>query len=294
MENIPVLFPNYKVELIMVNDGSPDNSYAVMKEYQKQYPDTIKIASFTRNFGQIFAVEYGMQMAKGDVVGVISADLQDPFELFAEMLSYWEDGYELIYGVRSKRKERGSIFSKVAHSLINKLVSKNYPKGGFDFFVMDKSVVGQFLSVNERNGNPQVLMLWFGFKSKGIPYERKTREIGKSGYNFSRKLKIFIDTFITNTYFPLKAMSVIGALSAFAAFVYIIYLIIALIINGGSVVQGWATIVSLIAFFSGLILISLGIIGEYLWRIFDYSKLRPRYVVKETIDDTADKETVQL
>ena len=292
LDNIPTLFPEYDVELIMVNDGSPDNAYSVMKDYQKQYPDVIKIASFTRNFGQIFAIEYGMKMATGDVVGAISADLQDPLELFAEMLKYWEQGDQLVYGVRTKRNDRGSIFSKITHSLIHNIIMKNYPKGGFDFFIMDRGAAEQFLEVNERNGSPQVLMLWFGFKSHGIPYERKVREIGKSGYNFSRKFKLFIDTFVSNTYLPLRVMSVIGTISAIGAFIYIVYLIISMLVSGGASVPGWASIISAIAFFSGLILLSLGIIGEYLWRIFDYVKLRPRYVVKETIDDTADKKTV--
>lgn len=102
IDNIPKLFPNYEVEVVMVNDGSPDNSYEIMKHYQKQYPSIIKIASFTRNFGQDIAIDFGLLIASGDVIGIISADLQDPLELFADMLKEWENGYQLVYGIRKE------------------------------------------------------------------------------------------------------------------------------------------------------------------------------------------------
>lgn len=287
--NIPVLFPNYDVEIVMVNDGSPDNSYEIMKEYQKQYPTMIKIASFTRNFGQGMAVDYGISIASGDVIGVISADLQDPLELFTDMLNEWENGYQLVYGVRDKRKDKGQLFSKITHSLIHKFVSDTYPKGGFDFFLLDKEAADQYLRAEERNGSNQLLMLWYGFKHKEIKYERKKREVGKSGWTFSKKIKLFIDIFVSNSYLPLRVMSVIGGISALGGFVYAIYIIVCAIIsrlsgNTGGVL-GWSSIVTIIIFFSGLILLSLGIIGEYLWRIFDYVKRRPRYVVKEIINE---------
>lgn len=292
IEKIPILFPNYQVEVVMVNDGSPDNSYEIMKEYQKQYPNIIKIASFTRNFGQGMAWDYGISFASGDAIGVISADLQEPFELFADMLKEWENGYQLVYGTRKKRNDKGQLFSKITHGLIHKFVSDKYPKGGFDFFLMDREAAQQYLRAQERNGSNQLLMLWYGFKHKEIEYERGKREVGKSGWTFSKKIKGFIDIFISNSYLPLRAMSVIGGVSAFGGFAYAIYIIISTIIskingdNGEAL--GWSSIVTIIIFFAGLILLSLGIIGEYLWRIFDYVKQRPRYVVKEVVDETTE------
>lgn len=297
VDNIPKLFPNYDVEIIMVNDCSPDNSYEIMKEYQKQYPQLIRIASFSRNFGQLIATEYGMRMAKGDVVGVISADLQDPFELFAEMLKWWEEGYELVFGTRASRNER-AFFSKITHKLIHKMITKDYPVGGFDFYVMDKNAVKQYLSVNERNGSCQLLMLWFGFKTKSIPYRREERKVGKSGWSFSKKVKYFLDTFITNSYIPMRVMSVFGCLASIIGFLYALYVLISTIINAAmgnwGEAPGWASIVILITIFSGLILFSLGIIGEYLWRIFDYVKGRPRYIVNEIIDDVSNSDSEEL
>ena len=287
IENIPVLFPNYDVEVVMVNDGSPDHSYEVMKQYQQMYPNIIKIASFTRNFGQCMAWDYGISIASGDAIGVISADLQDPLELFVDMLKEWENGYQLVYGTRTKRQDKGSLFSKLTHSMIHRFVSDKYPSGGFDFFLLDREAAQQYLSAEERNGSNQLLMLWYGFKHKEIPYERHKREIGKSGWSFSKKIKMFIDIFVSNSYLPLRAMTVVGALSSVASVVMILYFIIQRLIFGTQML-GWSTVVILITFFSGLILVSLGIIGEYLWRIFDYVKHRPRYVVKEIIDETSD------
>lgn len=295
IEKVPILFPDFDVELIMVNDGSPDNSYEIMKMYQKKYPDIIKIASFTRNFGQVSSTNFGIKMAKGDVVGVISADLQDPFELFKDMLDYWKEGYELVIGTREKRTEKGigKFFSKSTHFLINKLIDSKYPKGGFDFYLMDKKVAKEYISMQERNGSPQILLLWFGYKYKMLNYERKERELGKSGWSFSKKIKLFIDIFTTNTYLPLRLMSIMGVIFSVVAFIYVIYIVIITLIFS-SPVPGWSSIAVLVTFFSGIILLSLGIIGEYLWRMFDYLKNRPLYVVREIIDETNTDKTSKL
>ena len=293
IDKSPILFPNYDIEIIMVNDGSPDNSYEIMKTYQQQYPDIIKIASFTRNFGQYAAWNYGLTLADGDVVGVISADLQEPFDLFADMLQEWENGYEFVCARRESRSDKHHVLPVIAHFMIQRLCAKNYPSGGFDFFVIDRNALQEYLKINEKNGLPQLLMLWFGFHGKSIPYERTERKIGKSGFTFSKRFKELIDAIITNSYFPMRAMSVIGGVSAVGGFLYAFYIVVSMIIsiinNNNNDIPGWTSIVTIIIFFSGLILLSLGIIGEYIWRIFDYVKGRPPYVVKETIDEIPDK-----
>lgn len=291
MEQIPLLFPDYDVELILVNDGSPDNSWELMKGYQAQYPDTIRIASLTRNFGQAMATHCGVRMARGQAVGVISADLQDPFELFADMLKEWEEGAELVCGVRADRKERGLsiLFSKLNHTLIHRFINSSYPKGGFDFFLMDRVVVDRYVSIDERNGSPQILLLWLGCRTKYLPYTRRQREIGTSGWTLSKKIKVFIDTFVTNTYLPLRIMSVIGVVCAFGAFIYAIFIVAAAFVVE-SPVAGWSSLAALVTFFGGLILASLGLIGEYLWRIFDAVKGRPLYLVDEIIEKYRDED----
>ena len=281
MESIPKLFGDYNVELIMVNDGSPDNSWELMQEYKKQYPDTIRIASFTRNFGQTAAVYYGLSIAKGEVMGVISADLQDPFELFVEMLSRYEEGSRLVCAVRQSRKEKGLgvMFSKMTHKMIRKFINPEYPIGGFDFYLMDSYVRDKLLSISEKNCQPQISLLWLGVPTQFVGYTRKKRDIGKSGWTLSKKVKLFIDIFTTYSYMPLRVMSVIGCISAFLAFIYGAYLVIRAI-AAPITVPGWTTIVVLLILFSGLILLSLGILGEYLWRIFDEVKKKPMYLVR--------------
>ncbi len=278
---IPTLFADYRVELILVNDGSPDNSYSVMQKYQKEYPDIIRISSFTRNFGQSAAIYHGLSMAKGDVMGVISADLQDPFELFADMLKKWEEGSQLVCAVREDRNEHGLgvCFSKITHKMIRRFIDRHYPEGGFDFYLMDASVRDSLLQIKEKNGQPQVSLLWLGVPTSFIGYVRNKREVGKSGWTFARKFKLFIDIFTTYSYLPLRIMSAIGCICAIGAFLYGLYLFIAALVITERDVPGWSALAVMITFFSGMILLSLGIIGEYLWRIFDEVKRTPMYLV---------------
>lgn len=284
MEHIPTIFPKYSVELILVNDGSPDNSWELMREYQLQFPEIIRIARFTKNFGQDKAVHYGISMAKGDVIGVISADLQDPFELFSEMLDRWEKGADLVCGIRADREEKGIgiVCSKIAQRLFHRFIDPQYPEGGFDFFIVDRVLGKRFVQIEEKNGSFLLLILWLSSDPSFIPYTRKKREIGTSGWTFSKKVKFFVDSFVTNSYLPIRIMSVTGALFSLFAFVYTI-VIFALAIFTERAPLGWPSLAVLITFFSGLILAALGIIGEYLWRIYDSVKKRPMYLVKECI-----------
>lgn len=293
IEEIPRLFPSYQVELILVNDGSPDRSWEIMKDYQRQYPEIIRIISLIHNFGQGNAVKCGMSIARGEAIGIISADLQDPFDLFPVMLKELETGYDMVCGVREGRNEHGlnACFSKITHFLIKHLISTDYPKGGFDFSVLSRNMAERILHISDRNGSGQLLMLWASGATKFIPYTRKKREIGKSSWTFSKKLKYFIDTFVSDSYFPIRAISAIGIVSAGISFLAGIYLFISAILMKIGVIPatgdgapGWTSIVLLIIFFSGLILTSLGIIGEYLWRIFDEARGRPLYIIKEKID----------
>lgn len=288
MENYQKLFPEYDFELILVNDGSPDNSWQIMQEYQKQYPDIIRIACFVRNYGQGAATFYGLSIARGDVVGVISCDLQDPFELFVGMLKEYENGNEFVGGQRITRNEKGfsMLCSKITHFLMHDIVSKDYPKGGCDFYIIERRALNRFLSINPKSCNSIVTVLGLCHGIKFIPYERKKREVGKSGYSFSKKIYEFISFFVSNTYFPLRLMSVTGFIFAIVAFVYAAVVIIqSLIQTGDVVVPGWTTIVVLLTFFSGLLLASLGIVGEYMWRIYDCVRDKPLYHVLYTPED---------
>lgn len=287
MENIPKLFPDYDVELIMVNDGSPDNSWQMMKECQQRYPETIRIANFVHNYGQGVATFCGIKMAQGDVIGVISEDLQDPFELFVEMLKEIERGHDLVCAVREKREEKGLsvLCSKMTHRLMYHLVSRQYPMGGCDFYILARRTADHLLEVY-RKGSLLTALLESSASTLCIPYTRRKREYGKSGYSFSRKLNTFIGLLVFNTYLPLRLMSIAGFFFAGTAFIFTMVVLIASLTTGSPIpVQGWASLALLVTFFSGLILASLGIVGEYLWRIFDEVKKKPLYLVDETIEN---------
>lgn len=275
------LFDAYDLEIIMVNDGSSDNSYDVMKRYQKQYPELIKIASFTRNFGQGACTHACYEMAKGDVIGVISADGQDPFELFADMLKEWENGYKVVLATRDGRKDKGIVvgFSKLFHKMIHKLNS-DYPIGGFDFVLMDKEVVEKYLSIDQVDSMGQLKLLWLGYKNKVLHYTRNERNNGKSGYKIFKKIGLASNTLIYESAFPIHVITV-GGIIVFSFAILLI--LIGLILNMCGV---WNTsfghyIIPTIMAGVGMNLMAIGVVGEYIWNQFRYIKGLPRYVMEE-------------
>lgn len=278
------LFPEYDVEVIMVCDGSPDNSYAVMQEYQKKYPDYLKTVNFTRNFGQGAAIHCGMEISTGDVIGVISCDLQDPFELFVELLKEWENGSKIVIASRQKRKDRGisALGSKIFHKLIHKYINSRYPSGGFDFFVIDREVANAFCEADAPNGSLQMLLLWLGYEYKEIKYTRAERTIGKSSWNIGRKVDAALG--LVTTYSPclLRFLGVLGTLLTGIGSLGTIIFAIAWLF--GSIVPAVLFVIFVEGLFTGVVLIALWLVGEYLWRAFELVKNRPRYVIEKVND----------
>lgn len=273
------------VEIVFVDDGSTDRSLALLKEAQKKHPKIIKLIKFTKNSGQPAATLAGMIHAKGDAIGVISADSQDPFDLFIPMLKDWQSGKKLIIASRIKRSDGvvGDFMSQLFYRLIRKFVVSNYPMGGFDFFIVDRVIVEHLEKIREKNGHIVMLIFSLGYSFTVHPYERKPRLSGKSQYTFWRKIKVFYDAFIANTYAPIRFVTATGAISAVASLSFGGYVALSWFYKGQQT-TGWASIVVLVSFFSGLILLSLGILGEYLWRIYEEVRNRPRYIIDEVID----------
>ena len=283
------LFPDYEVELILVCDGSPDNSYQVMEEYRKQYPELIRTVKFTRNFGQGAAICCGMKIAVGDVIGVISCDLQDPFELFKDMLDEWEKGYKLVIASRQKRKDRGFsvLGSKIFHKIVHRLIEPRYPDGGFDFYVMDKTVTNAFCQADIPNASPQMLLLWLGYEYKEIPYVRGERTIGKSSWNMRRKVNGAIGVITSYSSILLRFLGCVGFLFMVIGAVGDVCCLLMVIDNRSISVV--IPILFFNALLTGILLIALWIVGEYLWRIFDLVKKRPRYVIEKISDDAKER-----
>lgn len=292
-KNIPVTYPrlkkleksieNVELELIFVDDGSKDNSYEELLKIKKQDP-SVKIVKLARNFGSFNAILAGLALATGDCVGIISADLQDPPELFKDMIEEWRNEKKVVMAVRKDRHDPwlSKTLSNMFYKLLRKYAIPTMPEGGFDFVLLDKQVVPILNSINEKNSSVMAVIAWLGFDSTQIPYTRKQREIGESKWTFSKKFKLFVDMFTSYSYFPIRLISMLGIIIAFASFIYAAILIYLRIFNNIQV-EGWTTLTVIVLFMSSFQLIALGIIGEYLWRNFDEAKKRPNYIVEEVV-----------
>jgi len=271
---------NHDLELIFVDDGSKDRSLEILLEFKEKNPDIIKIVKLTRNFGSMSAIQAGINVSSGDCVGVIAADLQDPPELFIDMVKQWEKGNKAIFAVRKDRKD--PKVSKIGANLFYKILQKyalpNYPKGGFDFFLIDKQIVNEIKNINEKNSNIMNLIFWLGYEYVTIPYVRKKREVGKSKWTLSKKIKLVIDSFVGFSYIPIKILPILGVIFAITSFIYGGYVFYNWVV-GNVNVEGWTTTIILVTFIGGIQMVMLGILGEYLWRTLDEVRRRPGYVI---------------
>jgi len=274
--------PNYELELIFVDDGSKDRSLEILLDFKNKNPELIKVIKLTRNFGAPAAGQAGLDIATGDCVGKINADLQDPPKLFIDMIKHWEKGVKAVFAVRKERKD--PIFSRMLSSLFYSLLRRhalpNYPKGGFDFFLVDKKVVEEFKKIPEKNTNINALIFWLGYEYVTIPYTRDERKSGKSQWTLGKKIKYFIDTFVGFSYFPVRFISWIGMIVAIAAFGYGIYILYNWAL-GNIRVEGWTTTIIILLVTAGIQMIMIGVIGEYLWRTLDEIRKRPSYIIDD-------------
>ncbi|OKP81743.1 glycosyl transferase family 2 [Paenibacillus helianthi] len=284
LQNLENIITNCDFEFVFVDDGSKDNSFSMLMEAKQQDP-RIKVIKLSRNFGSMSAIQAGLRYTTGDCVGIIAADLQDPPEMFKEMIEHWKLGKKIVLATREDREESFSqkMFSNTYYYLLEKFALKGYPKGGFDFLLIDRQVVNEVVHIQEKNTNIMSLIYWLGHDQVQIPYVRQERKLGKSRWTLSKKIKLFIDSFVSFSYSPIRFMSFIGVITAILSFLYGVFVIIGTL-SGFIELQGWTTIIALITFLLGIIMIMLGIIGEYLWRILDESRERPSYVVDQTFE----------
>jgi polyisoprenyl-phosphate glycosyltransferase len=279
------MLPKMRVELIFVNDGSTDRTQELLENYRKEYPDCVKIISLTRNFGQTPAIQAGLTYATGECVGIISADLQEPCEMFVDMIEKWKRGAKFVIGARAERSDSKGLsllFSKLYWWIINRYAFKNHPEHGYDFCLLDRQVVNDVNRVHEIHTAIFALIFWFGYRPEKV-YIKRTEQIhGKSQNNFRKRLRIAIDTLIGFTRLPIRCVIFASLGTSFATFLYLIWIVIQYFVLGVRL-QGWTTIVALILLFSALILFMLGIISEYLFRIIEQTRKRPSFVVDSLI-----------
>lgn len=267
-------------EFIFVDDGSDDNSIDEILLLHKK-DKAVKVLSFSRNFGQVPAIIAGMKEVTGDAVVSMSADLQEPIELIGEMISKWKEGNEIIIGHRIDRED-GFIANKASNVFykLMKYVNPKMPKGGFDFMLIDKKAWEVLNQIDERNRFFQGDILWLGFNTVFIPYTRLKRTIGKSQWTLSKKLKYFIDGLLNTSYAPIRLMSLMGIGFSFLGFLYALIIAYNRFINN-TPFTGWAPLMIIILIIGGLIMLMLGIIGEYVWRTYDETRKRPLYIIKD-------------
>lgn len=279
------LLPTYQIEFVFVEDGSKDHTFNLLRDEVAKTTHNVKLLKLTKNFGQIAALRAGLEHASGDCVGIISADLQDPPELFVEMLNNWEKGYKLVIAERNDRDEGWlqSVLSNSYWKMVNKYALPNYPIGGFDFCLLDRVVAQRISSLPERNTQIFPLIFSLGYSFHKIPYTRSAREHGESQWTLNMKIKLFIDTFIAFSYLPIRLISLIGFVVAIGSLSFGLFMTLQYILHGNPF-TGWTSLIVLISLIGGMILITLGIIGEYLWRILDQIRKRPIYIVDEAIE----------
>lgn len=282
LTNLREVLCNFEVELVFVDDGSTDESYKILADYQQCDTGLTTLVKLTKNFGQSQAIKEGVRVATGDCIGIISADLQDPPELFRDMIAHWEAGSKLVIGERVGRDD-GPVhryFSRCYWKLVNKFAIEGFPEGGFDFCLFDKKIKTILDSIDEKNTAIFPLLFWLGFDCKVIKYDRGKRQRGESQWTLRKRIQLTIDTIIGFTYLPVRLISVSGMLVSLMALGYALFLFVRWW-TVGSTVEGWTSLSILVLAMGGLTLISLGVIAEYLWRILDEARRRPSVVIEE-------------
>lgn len=271
----------YEWEIIMVNDGSKDESYAVMKELAEK-DSRIKIYSLSRNFGSHAAILCGLSKCTGDCAVVKAADLQEPTEMVLKMVESWRKGNNVVLAVRKDRQEgKGqTIFANLYYWLVRKAALPDMPKGGFDVYLLDRKVINVLMQLDERNSALTGQILWSGFRTEKIYYTRLQREIGTSRWTLKKKVRLVADTLFSFSTLPITVVSIMGTLSCLGAAGWAAAVLVFKLL-GLINVSGWTTLFIFNLFSFGIIMLTLGILGGYLWRAFDASRNRPPYIIED-------------
>ena len=264
--------------VVFCDDGSIDDSYEKLVNINKRFSNT-KIIRLTRNFGQNSAIICGLENIESKTYIIMSADLQDPISLINNFLNkHFEDGFEIVLGERSSRDDSymNQLTAKIFYKIISKLSFPDYPRGGFDYFLISKKIRDLIIRMNQSNPFLQGEIFYTGFKTKRIPYKRKKRLFGKSKTTLSKKITFFIDGILSYSFFPLRAMSFLGFILFLIAILISIVLAIAKFNNIGTYPLGWASSILLTLVLNSIQMMFLGIIGEYLWRTLAQVRNKPK------------------
>lgn len=289
--NLPLLYEDirkkiiepalFDYEIVMVDDGSGDNSWAEMEKIAAE-DENVKIFHLSRNFGSHAAILCGLEHCTGDCAVVKAADLQEPTELILDMFESWQQGNNVVLAVRQDREESGSqkFFANFYYRLVRTFALKQMPENGFDIYLVDRKVISVLSLMDEKNSALTGQILWSGFKTAEVSYVRQERKIGKSRWTLQKKIRLVMDTLYSFSTVPITVVTMVGAL---AFFISLIWAIVVLInkIAGNIPVSGFTTMFIFQLFSFGITMTTLGVIGGYLWRTFDASRNRPIYIVEQ-------------
>lgn len=268
-------------ELVFVDDGSGDNSWEIMNEI-KGMDSNVQCVKLSRNFGEHAALLAGLSVCSGDCAVTKQADLQEDSEIILEMYESWKKGNKVVLAVRKERDENiiKKAFAKLYYILIHKFVEKRMPLGGCDCYLVDRQVIEVLERLDEKNSSLTLQVLWAGFKTDEIYFHRRDREIGKSRWTLAKKVKLVLDSMMSFSYFPIRFMSGLGVTYAIVAVLMMIYVLIEKF-TVGTPILGWASLMCVVLFSFGVMMLMMGILGEYVWRALDASRNRPPFLIDE-------------
>lgn len=272
--------PTLELEILFVDDGSGDNSFEVIhKLYSRD--DRVVAVKLSRNFGSFNACLAGLTRATGECAVIISADLQDPPEIIGEMYESWLNGTKVVMAVRERREESflKVLLARTYYRVFRALVDKAMPRGGFDFVLIDRAVLNNLCAMQEKNTTLMGLILWSGFKREEIPYTRMKRKYGKSRWSLAKKVNYFVDSMLAFTHLPIRLLTMLGIFSCLISFLGTIYIFIG-VYMGWMKVAGWPSMMVVMLFMFSIIMIGMGIIGEYVWRSLEESRKRPSFIIE--------------
>ena len=272
---------SHEYEIIFIDDGSRDGSLKEALEIRKLDP-RVKVITFTRNFGQMAAMLAGFKAATGHAIINVSADLQDPIEIVPQMVDRWRGGSEIVICFRTDRSDSfmTKFFSRLAYGIL-RVALREIPPGGFDFVLIDRKAMDAFNAIDVRHRFFQGDLLWTGYRTSFIPYVRQKRTIGRSQYNLGKKLKNFLDAVLDSSYLPIRFISLCGLITSALGLLYSLSIVWAWY-RGETPFSGWAPLMIVILLVGGMIMVMLGVIGEYVWRINEEVRKRPNYLIRET------------
>jgi glycosyltransferase involved in cell wall biosynthesis len=282
--------PKYTFEFLFVNDGSKDKTLAIIKEKAATDP-RISYVNLSRNFGKEIGMIAGLDHVTGDATVIIDADLQDPPELIPEMISWWEQGYDDVYARRSTRLGESwlkKFTSKMFYKTLQSVTRIPIQKDTGDFRLLDKRAVEALKQIRESQRYTKGYFSWIGFKKKEVTYKRDPRAAGESKWNYFKLADLAIEGIVSFSTAPLRLATVLGSVVALATFIYLVFIVIRTILNGTDL-AGYPSTMAVILFLGGAQLLSIGIIGEYIGRIFNETKNRPLYLIEELHIGTTEK-----